>query len=186
MPAATITNGLRAAYQVLGDFIVDILGATTTGQVFQGFGNRVAMPLTNLGGFVVMSQISKKRLSTNIDTYSGTSSPAPAPGPKTMELKQQADIQIDVYGPNASDWSDILVATLRDQVGYDALDPVCAPLYADDPVRGPLTDEELQYEDRQIVTLRLQYNAIVTTQQTYATVLGPVGIVDVDAEYPPE
>jgi len=37
----------------------------------------------------------------------------------------------------------------------------------------------MQYEDRWIVTARLQYNPVVTTSQTYAVVLGPADIVDV-------
>jgi hypothetical protein len=176
--AATITNTLTDVYTALGAFIVAQLGLATT-QVIQGYPNRVAMPTPASGGFVVMSAISKKRLRTNIDNFAGTSEVAPAPGPVTAEQGQQVDIQLDVYGPTASDWADILTTLLRDNVGCLALAPTCQPLYADDPIRAPLTNAEMQYEDRWIVTARIQYNAVVTTAQEYATVLGPVALVDV-------
>jgi hypothetical protein len=153
-------------------------------QVIRGYPNRTPMPPTipPAGypvGFVVMTEITKKRLRTNIDNFAGTSSPAPAPGPVTSEQGQQLDVQIDVYGPNSSEWSDILTTLLRDNIGCVALAPVCQPLYADDPMRAPLDNAEQQYEDRWIVTARLQYNAVTTTSQEYATSLGPVNIVDV-------
>jgi hypothetical protein len=121
--------------------------------------------------------MTKKRLRTNVDTYSATTGAPPAPGPVTAEQGQQLDVQIDVYGPNSSEWSDILTTLLRDEVGCIALAPVCQPLYADDPIRAPLTNAELEYEDRWIVTARLQYNPVVTTAQEYAVTLGPVDIM---------
>lgn len=180
MTAATITNTLTDVYEALGNFIVAQLGLSS-GQVVQGYPNRVAMPN---GPFVLMTAMTKKRLRANVDTYESTTDPAPAPGPVTAEQAQQVDIQLDVYGPDSSDWADILTTLLRDNVGCEALTPKCQPLYADDPIRAPLTNAELQYEDRWIVTARIQYNAVVTTAQDYATVLGPVNLIDVDVRYP--
>ena len=177
-PLATVENTLSDVYAALGNFIVAQLGLAT-GQVIQGYPNRVAMPSPASGGFVVMSAISKKRLRTNVDNYAGTSMMAPAPGPVTAEQGQQVDIQLDCYGPFASDWSDILTTLLRDNVACVALAPACQPLYADDPIRAPLVDAELQYEDRWIITARIQYNPVTTTAQDYATALGPVDIIDV-------
>lgn len=180
MTAATITNTLTDVYTALGNFIVAQLGLSS-GQVVQGYPNRVAMPV---GPFVLMTAMTKKRLRTNVDTYESTTDPAPAPGPVTAEQAQQVDIQLDVYGPDSSDWADILTTLLRDNVGCEALAPKCQPLYADDPIRAPLTNAELEYEDKWIVTARIQYNAIVTTAQEYATVIGPVNLIDVDVEFP--
>ena len=177
-PLATVAPTLSNVYAALGAFIVGQLGLTA-GQVIQGYPNRVAMPTPAGSGFVVMTAMAKKRLRTNIDNFAGTSQAAPAPGPVTAEQGQQVDIQLDVYGPAASEWSDILTTLLRDNVGCVALAPTCQPLYADDPIRAPLTNAEMQYEDRWIVTARLQYNPVTTTAQTYAVALGPVGIVDV-------
>jgi hypothetical protein len=178
MTAATVTPTLSGVYTALGNFIVAQLGIAAN-KVIQGYPNRTAMPSPASAGFVVMSAISKKRLRTNIDMFAGTGLPAPAPGPVTSEQGQQLDIQIDCYGPAASEWSDILTTLLRDNIGCLALAPVCQPLYADDPMRAPLIDAEAEYEDRWIVTARLQYNPVVTTAQDYAVTLGPVDIVDV-------
>lgn len=179
---ATIINTLTDVNTALGTFISQQLGLAA-GFVIQGYPNRTAMPLP---GFVAFYALSKKRLRTNIDTYSGTSSPAPAPGPEVSEQGQQIDIQIDCYGPSSSDWSDILSTLLRDQAGCTALGALfptgaanCQPLYADDPIRAPLTDAEQQYEDKWIVTARIQYNSQVTTSAEYAVTLGPAALVDV-------
>jgi hypothetical protein len=178
-PQATVTPTIAQVYTALGNFIAAQLGLASS-QIVQGYPNRVAMPTTPAGyppGFVVMTGIAKKRLRTNIDNFAGTSQPAPAPGPVTSEQGQQLDVQLDCYGPNSSEWSDILTTLLRDNVGCVALEPVCQPLYADDPIRAPLTNAEQQYEDRWIVTARLQYNPVTTTAQEFAVTVGPVDIM---------
>lgn len=166
---ATVSITLSNVYTVLRAFILAQLPGPPA--VVQGFGNRAAMPLD---GFVVMTAMLKKRLSTNIDTFTTTTDPAPAPGPQTVEERQQVSVQLDVYGPSSGEWADILTALLRDNVGCLALAPTCTPLYADDPIRAPLTNAEAQYEDRWIVQAVLQYNQIVTVSQDYAVALGPV------------
>lgn len=174
-PQATVVNTLTDVYTALGDFIVAMLGLNP-GQVIQGYPNRTAMPV---GPFVAMTAMLKKRLRTNVDNYQSTTDPAPAPGPVTSEQGQQVTVQLDVYGPESSDWADILTTLLRDNVACLALAPKCQPLYADDPIRAPLTDAEAQYDDRWIISALIQYNPITTTAQEYATVLGPAQIVDV-------
>jgi hypothetical protein len=174
-PVATVENTLTDVYTVLGAFVTSMLGLNA-GQVIQGYPNRTAMPK---GPFVAMSGMLKKRLRTNVDNYQSTTDPAPAPGPVTAEQGMQVMVQLDCYGPASSDWSDILSTLLRDNVGCLALAPKCQPLYADDPIRAPLTNAELQYEDKWIIQCQIQYNPITTTAQEYATALGPVDIVDV-------
>lgn len=174
-PLATVENTLTDVYTKLGAFVTSMLGLAA-GQVIQGYPNRVAMPN---GPFVLMTGMLKKRLRTNVDNFAGTSDVAPAPGPVTSEQGQQVTVQLDCYGPQSSNWSDILSTLLRDNVACLALAPVCQPLYADDPIRAPLVDAEMQYEDRWIITALIQYNPVVTTAQEYAVVLGPVDIVDV-------
>lgn len=174
-PLATVSPTLTDVYKALGAFVASMLGLSS-GQVVQGYPNRTAMPV---GPFVLMTAMLKKRLRTNVDNYQSTTDPKPAPGPVTAEQGQQVTVQLDCYGPASSDWSDILSTLLRDNVGCLALAPKCQPLYADDPIRAPLTNAELQYEDRWIVQAVIQYNPITTTAQEYATVLGPVDIIDV-------
>lgn len=170
---ATVSIVLSDLYRVLGDFIVAQLGIDPT-LVIQGYDNRSSMPPNASAGFVVMYVLNRHRLRTNIDNFSATEDPAPAPGPLTAEQGQQVDMQIDCYGLNAGAWADILTTLLRDNVGCLALAPTCQPLYADDPVRMPLDNSEAQYEDRWRIDARLQYNPVVTVSQDYATVLGPV------------
>jgi hypothetical protein len=177
MPA-TVSIPQSAVLTALGNFVVSVTGAT----VVQGYPNRVAMPV---GPFVNMSALSMKRLRTNIDNYAGTVTSPPAPGPVTSEQGTQIDIQLDCYGPSSGDWATILTTLLRDNVGCVALAPNCQPLYADDPIRAPLTTAEEQYLDRWIITVRLQMNPTVTTSQQFASVLGPVGIIDAEVAYPP-
>lgn len=163
---------------VVGAFIAAQLGLVVGVSVVQGYPNRVAMPDVP---FVLMTPTSKKRLGTNSISWDETD-----PNPSTLQYTQpqQMTMQLDCYGPAASEWSDILSTLLRSSVGCDALAPTCQPLYADDPRRMPLVDGEDQYEDRWIVTLQLQYNAVVSTPQQFADTLD-FTIIEVDAAYPP-
>lgn len=179
MSGYTISIPQSAVYTALGNFIVTVLGLTAP-FVVQGFDNRVPMPK---GPFVGMSAVLMKRLRTNVDTIGG----ALGLDPSSIAAEQgtEVDIQLDCYSPLAADWANILTTLLRDNVGCLALAPTCQPLYADDPIRAPLEDAEAQYEDRWIVTARLQYNPVVTTPVQSATLVGPVNIVDAERAYGP-
>jgi hypothetical protein len=179
MTALTVSIPQSAVYTALGNFIMAVLGLAQS-NVVQGFDNRVPMPV---GPFVNMAAVSMKRLRTNVDTIGG----ALGDDPSSFMLEQgtQVDIQIDVYGPASCDSANILTATLRDNVGCLALAPNCQPLYADDPIRAPLTNAEEEYEDKWIVLARIQYNPVITTPVQSATVLGPVNIVDAEVAYGP-
>lgn len=176
MPA-TISISKSALYKAMGDFIVSLFSLDAA-HVIQGYPNRTPMPV---GPFVVMTIMNTKRLRTNISRL------PPDMDPTTTAAEQgtQVDMQLDVYGPLSGDWAEILSTLLRDEVGCIALAPNCQPLYADDPIRAPLVDAELQYEDRWIVQAKIQFNPITTTGRQYADALGPVGIVNVDVEYGP-
>jgi hypothetical protein len=169
---ASVSITLSNIYTVLRTFILQYIPGSPT--VIQGYPKRTAMPV---GPFIAITAMLKKRLSTNIDSWQPTTSPAPAPGPQTLEERQQVTIQMDVYGATSGEWADMLTALLRDNVGCLALAPTATPLYADDPVRAPLTNAEAQYEDRWIVQAVLQYNQVVTVGQDYAVELGPVDIM---------
>lgn len=162
-----------AVYAALGNFIVTALGLTVP-FVVQGFNNRVPMPN---GSFVGMSAVLMKRLRTNVDTIGGPLGLDPSS--IAAEQGTEVDVQLDCYGPLAADWANILTTLLRDNVGCLALAPTCQPLYADDPIRAPLENAEEEYEDRWIVTARLQYNPVVTSPVQSATVVGPVNLVDI-------
>jgi hypothetical protein len=57
-------------------------------------------------------------------------------------------------------------------------------LHADEAKQIPFVNAEDQYEDRWIVEVDLQVNAVVTAPQEFADA-ARVGLVDVDAVYPP-
>jgi hypothetical protein len=163
-------------YTDVGAFIVATLGCA----VIQGYPNRTAMPPAG-AGFVEITITRKMRLSTNIDTWDTTN---PSPTGTTQETHWQVTMQADCYGPASSAWATILAGLFRDEVACDALADTCQPLYADDPMRAPLTNAEEQYEDKWIVPLQLQYNPTISTAQQFANAL-TVGLIEVDEAYPP-
>ncbi len=164
-------------YTVLGNAIMAWLGLDAE-HVVQEFNNEVAMPV---GPFVGMRFGTRKRLRTNLTTWDTTN---PAPTSVTKEQGMQVACQLDCYAPTSGDWAAILTTLFRDDVGVQALDPVCAPLYCDDGRRAPLEDAEEQYEDRWIVVLQLQYNAVLSTPQDFASSI-EIELIDVDVRYPP-
>lgn len=184
MPS-TVTPIADDIYAAVGAFIADQLGLVVGVSVVQGYPNRVAMPDVP---FVLMTATAKKRLGTNSISWQNpdpnVDPPIPPPTSINYRQPQMMTMQLDCYGPAASEWSDILSTLLRSSVGCDALAPNCQPLYADDPVRLPLTNAEDQYEDRWKVTLQLQYNAVVVAPQQFADTL-EVTLIEVDAAYPP-
>lgn len=101
----------------------------------------------------------------------------------------QVDVQLDVYGPASADNAQIISTLLRDpygvakfaESGFDV-----SPLYAIDPRQAPFVDEQNQYENRWIVEAALQANQVVLgVPQQFADSVA-VGLVSVDATYPPE
>src|ERR1700744_609838 len=117
MPA-TVTPTADDICTAVSAFIQNQLGLDTA-HVVQGYGNRVSMPS---GPFVLMTPIAKKRLGTNHLSWDEAD-----PDPSTVQYlqPQQMTIQLDCYGPAASEWSDILSTLLRSEVGCDALAPTC-------------------------------------------------------------
>lgn len=92
-------------------------------------------------------------------------------------------VQMDVHGPQASDNAQILSTLFRDAyaVDYFAAHQFGAgrvvPLYADDPRQMPFLNGEQQYEDRLIVTARLQVNQTVRVPQQFADELDDLTLV---------
>lgn len=96
--------------------------------------------------------------------------------------------QLDVHGPNSSENSQTISTLFRSdyaaQIFKDA-DPTTQPLYADDPRQLPFINGEQQYENRWSIDVMIQANETVNDipQQFADSVL--VGLIDVDAVYPP-
>jgi len=144
-------------------------------EVVQAQDNRVAMPL---GGFVTMNNAGKKRLATNVSTYTPTGST------KSVQMSTRYDMQLDFYGPLSESWAQMAQALFRDEFAVNMMPANIQPLYADDPMQIPLIDGEQQYEQRWKLTATMQYNPIVTVSQDFADTLTVIP-AEVDATFPP-
>jgi hypothetical protein len=110
----------------------------------------------------------------------------------------EVDVQIDVHGPNSHDNAAVITTLFRDDyaveqfltfgsappgypgVGIFGANPwqqnvgnytAVAPIHADDPRQIPFLNAEQQYENRWIITARLQANQIVSVPlQFFSTV----------------
>lgn len=177
MPLA-VSISLQDVYTALGAFLTSVLPAGV--QVVQLPIDRVAMPPTD-PGFVGMTASLQSRIMTNLDKWDLS-----AINPNSIDIEQAVKlaVKIDCYGADAGDWAVILSTVLRDEYGINALAPVLAPLYTDDPRFAPLIDGEEQFEQRWIVEALLQYNPVVPTPMQFANTAA-ADIINVDEAYPP-
>jgi hypothetical protein len=133
----------------------------------------------------------------------GTGTPMAA-GALFAQLGAEVDVQVDVHGPNSHDNATIFTTMFRDQYAisffqaYGTAPPgfpagttgpfqlnafnysAVGPLHADDPRQVPFFNAEQQWENRWIITARLQANQIVSVPQQFA---GQVQIVDYMVDY---
>lgn len=171
-------------FGVLAPFIVACTALTAVplgqSQVLQELPNREAMPPAS-PGFVVMTMLGMRRLRTNINTWAA----APAyPTAITHEAAFKIHVQVDFYGATSMDWAAAFATLFRDDSGFRALAPICAPLYADEARMAPLDDSEDQYERRWSVDAYLDYSPTTTDAMQFADTL-TVTTVNVDETYPP-
>jgi hypothetical protein len=150
-------------YQALETFLTGILPAGVP--VTRGLPNRSAMP-PSPPGFVLVQALFENRLRMAIDTFThGGNSP---PSNYTVEQGIELPVQIDCYGANSGTWAAIISTLFQDTYGVNALAPNCAPLYCNQARMMPLTNEELQYEERWSADAHLQWNPVITAPQQYA------------------
>lgn len=110
-----------------------------------------------------------------------------AGGVEDYMQETEIDFQLDVHGPSSSDNAQIISTMFRDAYAVDFfynLNPAVSPLHADDPKQIPFLNDQNQYEDRYVVEARVQANQAVTLPQQFAAEI-VVGIINVDATYPP-
>lgn len=143
--------------------------------------NRVPEPTSD--DFVVMTPILRERISTNIDTWSNSSTVSTINATQSTKVT----IQLDVHGPNSSENSQIISTLLRDQIGCAAFAAIASniqTLFASDPRQSPFINGEDQYEDRWMVDAVLQADITLTTSQQFSSKLS-VGLIPADITYPP-
>ncbi|KAK0332368.1 hypothetical protein LTR94_025170 [Friedmanniomyces endolithicus] len=142
-----IMTGLRA-------FILDVLPKDQGIEVVQGQDNGVPMP--SAGDFVVMTPARRQQLSQTARAYD------PDAGEK----------ELDTYGPNASDYVQIITTLFRDEYGFNFFKARgLAPLYCDDGAQMPLVSGEQTYIQRWTMHGLLQANLAVTVNQEFADTL---------------
>lgn len=172
--SVTVSPAQSAIFVALRSFIMGLI----TCPVERGLQNGTAMPDEP---FILMTEVLQSRLSTNVASYND---PVVTDGNKSVMQPTKYDIQIDCYGPLASDWAKILVTMFNDGYALDKMGPDVAPLYADDARQAVLVNGEENYEMRWIFTVCMQYNPVVTVTQQFAGAL-EANLINVDATYPP-
>jgi hypothetical protein len=96
-------------------------------------------------------------------------------------------IQVDTFGPLSGDHAQIIQTLFRSDWGVDQFATSgfdVTPLYTSEPRQMKFNDESSQVQQRWSIDLQLQASPIVTVPQDFADQLA-VGVISVDASYPP-
>lgn len=123
----------------------------------------------------------------NVNIQQAVPSTVLSAGLKSVMQPNKVTVQLDVHGPNSADNAVTIATLFRDEyavnffksTGFDV-----APLYADDPKQLPFSNAEQQIETRWVIEALLQANQVVAVPQQFADSV-TIGIVSVDATYPP-
>lgn len=167
---ATIDITETAVIKALGDFISSVVACP----VLRAQINRVSMPT---GDFIMMTPVNRAALATNVDTYTDPD--------KLARRSTQVDVQVDCYGQLAGDRAQMLATLLRDDYACAQMAATgVQPLYAGDAHQMPLITGEEQYLERWTFEAALQANPTVTVPQDFMDT-AVVGLISVDAKYPP-
>lgn len=139
-------------------YLLGILGDGTF--IAQTQANRVAMP--DSANFVFMTPMSRIELGTSVDDW-----PPDAVAPTVLDVTQPTEftVQIDFYGPLASDWAQKVITLTRNLYGAERL---VTPLYTTGARQLALINGEQQYESRWTVSLVTQINPTVSTAMQFA------------------
>ncbi len=178
-PILTLTES--NTLQALGQFLVAVLPAGTA--VVVGQDNRVPAPQS--ANYAVMTPILRTRLATNLTAYTDTY-------PGTTQTRQdtqatQVTVQVDTFGPLSGDNAQVIQTLFRSDWGVDQFATSgfdVTPLYTSEPRQMKFTDESMQVQQRWSLDAVLQANPVVTLPQDFAGEL-VVGVIEVDAAYPP-
>jgi hypothetical protein len=165
-------------FDAMWAWVTSLFDPSIAVQVFKGYQNMASTPY---GTYVVISPAVKERLNQGLRGY--VYNAQTQVGTVTQQRNTNYSWQIDVYGPQAADWADVISIVWRSNTAADALrGGAIVPLYADEPRQLNIVNGEDQYEARFMTTLFGQVNQTVTLAQQFATtatvqVLPPVDIV---------
>lgn len=151
--------GDEEIFAALRAFIRGILPPRTEVLVSQQ--NRVPQPAGP--NYVMMTATSRTFQSSPYHEYDR------AAGTNDITRSTGVGIQLDFYGPLASDHAQRFATLFRDDYGFQAMRATgVVPLYCDDGSQMPLTNGERQYEARWMVQTMLQVNPAVSTPTQFA------------------
>jgi hypothetical protein len=156
-------GGIKLGSVILG---VDVLPRTYVTSVFPGSGGTgvyKVTPVQSISGRVLAAGVLDALMPTKVT------------------------IQIDVHGPDSSDYVHRISTMFRDDYAYLSFTrgtPGIVPLYADDPKQVPFINDSNQYEFRWVLEACLQVNATVEDipQEFFEQIV--VGLINVDTRYP--
>lgn len=171
---ATVDITEAAILAKLGDFLTDVLPAGV--EIVQGQDNRVPPPASD--NYVVFWPSRRARLATNSHEYT------PGADTKAATTEVELIVQVDIHGSNSADNAQVVTTLWRDPYACEFMDPVAAPLFAEEPVQLPFWNDQEQTENRWVLKLHLQANVTVSTAQEFADTL-TVDLIEVDTTYPP-
>lgn len=146
-------------------FLLEIVGSGV--EVIQAQGNRVPEP--HGADFIIMTPKNRTRLATTVDSWVRTD---PAPVIMSRTASTQIDIQLDIHGPNGSDYAQAIATLARDGWACERFtNPNIQPLDATDGHQVPFHNGEGQYENRWVMDLTVQANPTLSTPQDFAATL---------------
>lgn len=149
------------------DYLVDVIKAFLQGAlgtdmpVYRGQDNRVPQPRAT--DYIIVTPTFRRRLSTNRHDLDRTN------GRQSISRSVIADVQLDFYGPGATDNTERATMLFRDVAGCDAMAGTgVQPLYCGDGRQAAFLNGEQQYEGRWIVQATLQINPAISTNVQFA------------------
>lgn len=179
---ATLSLTINDIFTALRAFLLDVAGPGW--EVVQGQVNRVPSPIGD--NYMVMWPTLQRRLSTNIVT--GVDTGSGELDANTYKDPTEIHIQVDVHGDLAFSVAQMVQTLFRSPYACSFLGTfnggAIQPLYADDPQQMAFGNGEKQVEDRWVIQAVLQANPVTTTVQQFADVV-TVGLIEIDATYPP-
>ncbi len=151
------------------------------GEVVEGQDNLVGLPN---GTFCYMTTLRLTGLSTNKVEWDTTA--LTEANSRSTEWACQLDFYSDTNGSGGTNaWSVAqLIRTDYACTVFAGLVGEIQPLYATDPINTTMINGEAQYQERYTLEFHAQFNPVVTTPLAFADTLS-IGIVEVDAKFPP-
>ncbi len=170
IPAVTEEQVITA----LRSFLIGLeLTGVDPADIFEGQANRVPEPKAD--NFIVFTPTYRRRLATNVETWTIDAEPAELRHEKSTEVT----VQLDIHGSASADNAAVIATLWRSDYACRALDPVAQPLYATDGHQAPFVNAAKQYEFRWVMSLVMQANVTLSTPMEFADTID-VTLIEAD------